>query len=268
MTDLSININTIKSDYIYINPVNGKMLLIHLLDNLLLKQYQGEILNDILSDTLIISNNNESSKFDLLNNYKKNSFEKYINYPKNKPIINSKFNKNNDFEEKSIKIQKIQTIINQKEKKEKIFINYNKKELIMKFDIYDNKKSKKKYKQICNNMNELDFINYYIKMKNKDKIYILSFPISKKIWFKGKIKKIKILNNEIYQFYNENYNILLMTAIKNSKKNFTIFDDEFFLNKCGKITVNFLGNLFKIYMNNNDSNNCKIKYVIFYLYIL
>ena len=145
MTDLSININTIKSDYIYINPVNGKMLLIYLLDNLLLKQYQGEILNDILSDTLIISNNNESSKFDLLNNYKKNSFEKYINYPKNKPIINSKFNKNNDFEEKSMGVRKIQTIINQKEKKEKIFINYNKKELIMKFDIYDNKKSKNKF---------------------------------------------------------------------------------------------------------------------------
>ena len=258
-----MNINTIKSDFIYIKKVNGKIFLIYFLDNLLLEQYQGDILNDILSDTLIVSNNNESSKYDLLNN--NNSFEKYINYPKNIPTIN--FNKKKDIEEKSIIIQNNKTIINQKGKKEKIFINYNKKELIMKFALYDNKELMNKYKQMYNKMSELDFINFFIKMKNKDKIYILSFPLSKNIWFKGKIKKIKILNNEVYHYYNDKYNILLMTAIKNSKKNFTIFDDEYFLNKCGEITVNFLGNIFKIYMNNNNSNNCQLKYVIFYLYI-
>ena len=239
-------------------------MLIFLLDHHLLKQYQGNILNDILLDTLIISNHNESSKFDLLNNNKNNFFVKYINYPLNKDINNSELNKNKLFEDDSIRIKNNETIINQKEK---IFINNKKKELIMKFDLYNKKPLMKKSKQMYNNMSELDFINYFNRMKNKNKVCILSFPLSKRFWFKGRIKKITILNNEVYHYYNDNYNILLMTAIKNSKRNFTIFDDEHFLNKCGNITVNILGNIFKIYMNYNNSNNCKIKYVKLYLYI-
>ena len=117
-----------------------------------------------------------------------------------------------------------------------------------------------------NNLSDINFNRYYIKLNSEHKIILLSYPINQNVWLRGRIKKIKLKNKEIYEYYIDSFNTIIMSAIKISRKQFNIFIDNHFLIKIGKISINILGNVFKVKMNNNLENKCNIKYVskIFY----
>ena len=117
-----------------------------------------------------------------------------------------------------------------------------------------------------NNFSDINFNQYYTKLNSENKIILLSYPINQNIWLRGRIKKIKLKNKEIYEYYIDSFNTIIMSAIKSNRKQFNIFIDNHFLIKIGKISINILGNVFKVKMNNNLENKCNIKYVskIFY----
>ena len=45
-----------------------------------------------------------------------------------------------------------------------------------------------------------------------------------------------------------------MSALKKGRKSYKIFSD-------GSMSINFIGNIFNIKMDNNEQNKCQIKYV-------
>ena len=147
--------------------------------------------------------------------------------------------------------------------KQKILTNNN---CVFKLNLLDYKNnnsnnSQSQYKSILINQKEIDYIKNFISRESTEKIALLSSPLNQNLWFRGKIKKIKLQNNEIYQYFNDNYEIILMSAIKKNRKSFKIFSEEQFLKKIGSIKVNILGNKYKIKMEKNIQNKCKVKYV-------
>jgi hypothetical protein len=72
---------------------------------------------------------------------------------------------------------------------------------------------------------------------------------------------LKIKNKTIFQYFEDNYNIFLMSAFKNGRKSYKIFCDEKLYKKIGSISINFLGNDFTIKTDNDSENKCEIKYV-------
>ena len=103
--------------------------------------------------------------------------------------------------------------------------------------------------------NSDDFLNQFLNLKTENKILYLSSQLENNIWFRGKIKKIKLINNKtVFQYYEDKYNIFLMSALKKGRKSYKIFSD-------GSMSINFIGNIFNIKMDNNEQNKCQIKYV-------
>ncbi len=226
-----------------------------------------ETINDILSNKAINKkNSNGSSLCNLMENINNISIEKILNIPTKKFTYDNKDNQNLILLKSKIQ-QNNDEIISKNlesnlENKEKILTNNN---CVFKLNLLDYKNNynnnSRQYKSIQVNQNEIDYIKNFIKMDSTEKISLLSSPLNKNIWFRGKIKKIKLLNNEIYQYFNDNYEIILMSAIKKNRKSFIIFSDEQFLKKIGTIKVNILGNKYKIKMEKNIQNKCKVKYV-------
>lgn len=101
-------------------------------------------------------------------------------------------------------------------------------------------------------------------MNTLKKSDFLSSPIKQNIFFRGKIKYNYYDKRNIYQYYNNNYSLLLMCGIKTGRKNYNIYLDEDLYYKIGKIKINLLGNNFKIKMNDSMNNKCEITYVIFF----
>ena len=226
-----------------------------------------ETINDILSNKAINKkNSNGSSLCNLMENINNISIEKILNIPTKKFTYDNKDNQNLILLKSKIQ-QNNDEIISKNlesnlENKEKILTNNN---CVFKLNLLDYKNNynnnSRQFKSIQVNQNEIDYIKNFIKMDSTEKISLLSSPLNKNIWFRGKIKKIKLLNNEIYQYFNDNYEIFLMSAIKKNRKSFIIFSDEQFLKKIGTIKVNILGNKYKIKMEKNIQNKCKVKYV-------
>jgi hypothetical protein len=226
-----------------------------------------ETINDILSNKAINKkNSNGSSLCNLMENINNISIEKILNIPTKKFTYDNKDNQNLILLKSKIQ-QNNDEIISKNlesnlENKEKILTNNN---CVFKLNLLDYKNNynnnSRQYKSIQVNQNEIDYIKNFIKMDSTEKISLLSSPLNKNIWFRGKIKKIKLLNNEIYQYFNDNYEIILMSAIKKNRKSFKIFSEEQFLKKIGSIKVNILGNKYKIKMEKNIQNKCKVKYV-------
>ena len=226
-----------------------------------------ETINDILSNkTINKKNSNGSSLCNLIENINNISIEKILNIPTKKFTYENKENKNLILLKSKIQ-QNNGEIISKHlesnlENKEKI-LNNNKCGL--KLNLLDYKTNYNnnsiQYQSIQVNQKEIDYIKNFIQMESSEKITLLSSPLNKNIWFRGKIKTIKLLNNEIYQYFNDNYEIILMSAIKKNRKSFIIFSDEQFLKKIGTIKVNILGNKYKIKMEKNTQNKCKVKYV-------
>ena len=226
-----------------------------------------ETINDILSNKAINKKNrNGSSLCNLMENINNISIEKILNIPTKKFTYDNKDNQNLILLKSKIQ-QNNDEIISKNlesnlENKKKILTNNN---CVFKLNLLDYKNNynnnSRQYKSIQVNQNEIDYIKKFIKMDSTEKISLLSSPLNKNIWFRGKIKKIKLLNNEIYQYFNDNYEIILMSAIKKNRKSFIIFSDEQFLKKIGTIKVNILGNKYKIKMEKNIQNKCKVKYV-------
>ena len=226
-----------------------------------------ETINDILSNKAINKKkSNGSSLCNLMENINNISIEKILNIPTKKFTYDNKDNQNLILLKSKIQ-QNNDEIISKNlesnlENKEKILTNNN---CVFKLNLLDYKNNynnnSRQYKSIQVNQNEIDYIKNFIKMDSTEKISLLSSPLNKNIWFRGKIKKIKLLNNEIYQYFNDNYEIILMSAIKKNRKSFIIFSDEQFLKKIGTIKVNILGNKYKIKMEKNIQNKCKVKYV-------
>ena len=52
-----------------------------------------------------------------------------------------------------------------------------------------------------------------------------------------------------------------MSALKKGRKSYKIFSDQNLFNKIGSMSINFIGNIFNIKMDNNKQNKCQIKYV-------
>ena len=136
------------------------------------------------------------------------------------------------------------------------------------------KNSKIKLKLFDDNLNELipfttnkknnpdDFVKQFIKLKTENKILYLSTQLENNIWFRGKIKKIKLKNNKsIFQYYEDKNNFFLMSALKKGRKTYKIYSDQILIKKIGSMSINFIGNTFNIKMDNNEQNNCEIKYV-------
>ena len=98
-------------------------------------------------------------------------------------------------------------------------------------------------------------------MNTLKKSDFLSTPIKPNIFFRGKIKYIKYNERNIYQYFNNNYSLFLMTGVKTGRKNYKIYLDEQLYHKIGTIKINLLGNVFKIQMKDCLSNNCEVKYV-------
>ena len=110
--------------------------------------------------------------------------------------------------------------------------------------------------------NSDDFLNQFLNLKTENKILYLSTQLENNIWFRGKIKKIKLINNKtVFQYYEDKYNIFLMSALKKGRKSYKIFSDQNLFNKIGSMSINFIGNIFNIKMDNNEQNKCQIKYV-------
>ena len=110
--------------------------------------------------------------------------------------------------------------------------------------------------------NSDDFLNQFLNLKTENKILYLSSQLENNIWFRGKIKKIKLINNKtVFQYYKDKYNIFLMSALKKGRKSYKIFSDQNLFNKIGSMSINFIGNIFNIKMDNNEQNKCQIKYV-------
>ena len=110
--------------------------------------------------------------------------------------------------------------------------------------------------------NSDDFLNQFLNLKTENKILYLSSQLENNIWFRGKIKKIKLINNKtVFQYYEDKYNIFLMSALKKGRKSYKIFSDQNLFNKIGSMSINFIGNIFNIKMDNNKQNKCQIKYV-------
>ncbi len=196
-----------------------------------------ETINDILSNKAINKkNSNGSSLCNLMENINNISIEKILNIPTKKFTYDNKDNQNLILLKSKIQ-QNNDEIISKNlesnlENKEKILTNNN---CVFKLNLLDYKNNynnnSRQYKSIQVNQNEIDYIKNFIKMDSTEKISLLSSPLNKNIWFRGKIKKIKLLNNEIYQYFNDNYEIILMSAIKKNRKSFIIFSDEQFLKK-------------------------------------
>ena len=221
-----------------------------------------------MNEILLISNNYNTSSFCKLMENNNNSFERNLN--KNNPrkstnikeinILNffdlkSKMNiyTNNKYLFNNLGTKNI------KEKTLDVKKNEIKRLLNNNFQIKDNEIK-------SNNLSDINFNQYYIKLNSEYKIILLSYPINQNVWLRGRIKKIKLKNKEIYEYYIDSFNTIIMSAIKISRKQFNIFIDNHFLIKIGKISINILGNVFKVKMNNNLENKCNIKYVskIFY----
>ena len=108
--------------------------------------------------------------------------------------------------------------------------------------------------------NSDDFLNQFLNLKTENKILYLSSQLENNIWFRGKIKKIKLINNKtVFQYYEDKYNIFLMSALKKGRKSYKIFSDQNLFNKIGSMSINFIGNIFNIKMDNNEQNKCQIK---------
>lgn len=221
-----------------------------------------------MNEILLLSNNYNTSSFCKLMENNNNSFERNLN--KNNPrkstnikeinILNffdlkSKMNiyTNNKYLFNNLGTKNI------KEKTLDVKKNEIKRLLNNNFQIKDNEIK-------SNNLSDINFNQYYIKLNSEHKIILLSYPINQNVWLRGRIKKIKLKNKEIYEYYIDSFNTIIMSAIKISRKQFNIFIDNHFLIKIGKISINILGNVFKVKMNNNLENKCNIKYVskIFY----
>ena len=217
-----------------------------------------------MNEILLLSNNYNTSSFCKLMENNNNSFERNLN--KNNP-------------RKSTNIKEI-NILNFFDLKSKMNIYTNNKYLFNNLGTKNIKEKtldvkKNEIKRLLNNnfqikdneinSNNLSDINY-IKLNSEYKIILLSYPINQNVWLRGRIKKIKLKNKEIYEYYIDSFNTIIMSAIKISRKQFNIFIDNHFLIKIGKISINILGNVFKVKMNNNLENKCNIKYVskIFY----
>ncbi len=52
-----------------------------------------------------------------------------------------------------------------------------------------------------------------------------------------------------------------MSALKKGRKTYKIYSDQILIKKIGSMSINFIGNTFNIKMDNNEQNNCEIKYV-------
>ena len=95
-----------------------------------------------------------------------------------------------------------------------------------------------------------------------DKSKWLSSPINKNLWFKGKLKIVKDekKNASLFRYYNDNCNILLLSAIKKGHKYLFFLEDDVdnisisssSSLKIGSMTNNFLGNEFTIQQDVNN----------------
>ena len=112
-----------------------------------------------------------------------------------------------------------------------------------------------------NTNEDLEISEELYRMNTLKKSDFLSTPIKKNIFFRGKIKYIKNNERNIYQYYNNNYSLFLMTGVKTGRRNYKIYLDDQLYHKIGAIKINLLGNIFKIQMNDCLSNNCEVKYV-------
>ena len=114
-----------------------------------------------------------------------------------------------------------------------------------------------------NTNEDLEISEELNRMNTLKKSDFLSTPIKQNIFFRGKIKYTHYNEKNIYQYYNNNYSLFLMTGVKTGRKNYKIYLDEQLYHKIGTIKINLLGNIFKIKMNDCLSNNCEVKYVNF-----
>jgi hypothetical protein len=129
-------------------------------------------------------------------------------------------------------------------------------------NIFNNNNNNKNYENIF----PIEFTRKFKKMNTLGKSLFLSEPIKKNYWFRGRIRIIQTNKQIIYKFFADNINIFMMSAYKTKNYEYKIFLNEKFNHKIGKITSNFIGNLFNIIMYDNEKYTCSIKYVKYFFY--
>ena len=108
-------------------------------------------------------------------------------------------------------------------------------------------------------------------MSLDEKYDFLTHPLKENFWFRGKIIQYKYKSRRILKYYNEDFNVFLMSAVKITRNQYLIYSDELFTNLIGKVKHNFFGTTFHIIqlMNGKNFNNeCEIKYVRIHLTFL
>ena len=129
------------------------------------------------------------------------------------------------------------------------------------------------------NGHEIKREGIFYKMSTGQKKNFISNPIDEGIWLRGKIVYIHNKNENIFKYYIEhNQDILIMTARNVGRKHFLIYSDDMLMHRIGKISTNFLGKNYKVYlsqnntiistkssMNSNANKICSIKYVSLYI---
>lgn len=97
------------------------------------------------------------------------------------------------------------------------------------------------------------FLHNFCQKSSYDKSIWLTQPLNKDIWFKGKIKATLNKRNNIvdYKFFDDNCEILLISAIKKGQK-YSFFIENEPLLKIGLMTNNIIYNIFNI---TQDINN-------------
>ena len=129
------------------------------------------------------------------------------------------------------------------------------------------------------NGHDLEREGKLFKMSTGQKKNFITNPIDQGIWLRGKIVYMHNKNKKIFKYYIEhNQDILIMTARNVGRKHFLIYSDDMLMHRIGKISTNFLGKNYKVYlsqnntiistkssMNSNVNKICSIKYVSLYI---
>lgn len=131
---------------------------------------------------------------------------------------------------------------------------------------FDNPNSFKDHLEESNNSYNYDkLFDLKISSTPLSRLTLLTAPIKEKVWLRSTIIPSKEKKKQIYTLISSDNECFMLKAIRNKNKEFSIYSNSSCTDLIGKITVNFLGNLYKIFKVNEKNSSVldlETKYVI------